>query len=133
MGQLISEICIRGIAPIYFDAAVKGPYPEQSPVTMDDLEELYPAASAACKADPARLEAARRATVELQDGRPGYRALWRHFVRGSERGLEREFGSLGVKFDLWNGESTVQPLIGPMLEDLKARGFAEMSESALVV
>jgi arginyl-tRNA synthetase len=75
MGQLISEIGIRGIAPIYFDAAFKGPYPEQSPVTMEDLEEIYPAASAACKADPARLDAARRATVELQDGRPGYRAI----------------------------------------------------------
>ena len=34
----------RGIAPVYFDAAFKGPYPEESPVTMDDLEEFYPAA-----------------------------------------------------------------------------------------
>ena len=65
-------------------------------------------ASAACKADPARLESARRATVELQDGRPGYRALWRHFVKVSEIGLARETGSLGVRFDLWNGESSVQ-------------------------
>ena len=100
---------------------------------MEDLEELYPAASAACKADPARLEAARRATVELQDGRPGYRALWRHFVEVSEAGAEREFGSLGVHFDLWNGESSVHDLIAPMLDDLKARGLAEMSEGALVV
>ena len=82
MGQLISEVEIKGIAPLYFDAAFKGPYPEQSPVTMEDLEELYPAASAACKADPARLEAARRATVELQDGRPGYRALVAAFRDG---------------------------------------------------
>jgi arginyl-tRNA synthetase len=59
MGQLISEIEHRGIAPVYFDANFKGPYPAQSPVTMDDLEEIYPAASAACKADPARLEEAR--------------------------------------------------------------------------
>jgi arginyl-tRNA synthetase len=133
MGQLITEVELRGIAPVYFDAAVKGPYPEQSPVSMDDLEEMYPSASAACKADPARLEAARRATVELQDGRPGYRALWQHFVKVSELGLTREFGSLGVKFDLWNGESSVHDLIGPMLDDLKARGFAEISEGALVV
>ena len=133
MGQLISEVEARGIAPLYFDAGFDGPYTDQSPVTMDDLEEMYPAASAACKADPARLDAARRATVELQDGRTGYRALWRHFVAVSERGLEREFGSLGVKFDLWNGESSVQDLIGPMLDDLKARGLAEISEGALVV
>ncbi len=133
MGQLISEVEIRGLAPVYFDAAFTGPYPEVSPVTMEDLEELYPAASAACKADPARLEKARRATVELQAGRPGYHALWRHFVKVTEVGLTREFASLGVTFDLWNGESSVDALIAPMLEDLKARGLAEMSEGALVV
>jgi arginyl-tRNA synthetase len=133
MGQLISEVEIEGVAPIYFDPNVVGPYPEDSPVSMDDLEILYPRASAACKADPARLEAARRATVDLQAGRPGYRALWRHFVKVSERGLEREFAALGVKFDLWNGESSVDALIPPMLEDLKARGLAELSEGALVV
>ena len=133
MGQLISEIEVKNIAPLYFDAAYKGPYSEQSPVTMEDLEELYPAASAACKADPARLEAARRATVELQDGRPGYRALWRHFVEVSEVGLEREFSSLGIKFDLWKGESSVHDLIAPMLDDLKARGLTETHEGALII
>ena len=71
--------------------------------------------------------------MELQDGRPGYRALWQHFVKVSEQGLTREFASLGIKFDLWNGESTVHALIDPMIADLKARGLAQMSEGALVV
>jgi arginyl-tRNA synthetase len=133
MGQLVSEIEIEGTAPIYFDPNFVGPYPDQSPVSMDDLEMLYPRASAACKADPARLEAARRATVDLQAGRAGYRALWRHFVTVSEVGLEREFGALGIRFDLWNGESSVDALIPPMIEDLKSRGLAELSEGALVV
>ena len=79
MGQLISEIGHRGIAPIYFDPDFTGPYPEQSPVTMEDLEEIYPTASAACKADETRLSEARQATAELQAGRAGYRALWKHF------------------------------------------------------
>ncbi|MGD0865919.1 MAG: arginine--tRNA ligase [Rhizomicrobium sp.] len=133
MGQLISEIDHRGMAPIYFDANYSGPYPDQSPVTMEDLEELYPAASAACKADPARLEEARLATAELQAGRPGYRALWQHFVGVSENGLTREYASLGVNFDLWKGEAAVDHLIAPMVEDLKARGLAVMSEGALVI
>ncbi len=133
MGQLISEIGHRGIAPIYFDAAYTGPYPEESPVTMDDLEEIYPAASAACKADPARLEEARRATAELQSGRPGYRALWEHFFAVSRFGLEREWGSLGVHFDLWKGEASVEPLIAPMIADLKARGITAESDGALVI
>ncbi len=133
MGQLITEVEVKGLAPVYFDAGHKGPYPEQSPVTMEDLEELYPAAAAACKADPARLEAARRATTELQDGRPGYRALWQHFVAVSEAGLARELSALGVKFDLWKGEASVHDLIAPMLADFKARGLAVMDEGALVI
>jgi arginyl-tRNA synthetase len=133
MGQLISEIGRRGLAPIYFDAAFSGPYPEQSPVTMDDLEEIYPAASAACKADPARLEEARRATAELQSGRPGYRALWQHFFNVSERGLVREYDSLGVHFDLWKGEASVDALIPPLIDTLKRGGLARESEGALIV
>jgi arginyl-tRNA synthetase len=133
MGQLISEIEHRGVAPVYFDASFKGPYPDQSPVTMDDLEEIYPAASAACKADPTRLEEARRATAELQAGRPGYRALWQHFFNVSEQGLVREYNSLGVHFDMWKGEASVDPLIPPLIEKMKADGLAVMSDGALIV
>src|SRR3954464_9944324 len=100
---------------------------------MDDLEQLYPQAAAACKADPRRLEAARLATVELQAGRPGYRALWRHFVKVSEVGLSREYGSLGIRFDLWKGESDADPLIPGMIEMLKDKGLAVMDQGALIV
>lgn len=133
MGMLITEIQARRPDLPYFDAAFAGPYPAESPVSMDDLEELYPVAAAACKADPARDEAARAATMELQQGRPGYRALWRHFIDVSIAGVQREFASLGVSFDLWKGEADVDPLIGPMLEDLKARGIAELDDGALIV
>ena len=133
MGQLISEIEHRSIAPVYFDASFKGPYPDESPVTMEDLEEIYPAASAACKADPARLEEARRATAELQAGRPGYRALWEHFFKVSEQGLVREYSSLGVSFDLWKGEASVDRLIPSLIGKMKADGLAVESEGALIV
>jgi arginyl-tRNA synthetase len=133
MGQLISEIRHRNLAPIYFDRDYSGPYPAESPVSMEELEELYPAASAACKADAARLDEARLATAELQAGRPGYRALWRHFFEVSEQGLKREFASLGVRFDLWKGEADVDPLIAPMIDRLKTGHLAEASEGALIL
>jgi arginyl-tRNA synthetase len=133
MGQLIAEIKHRQPHLPYFDPNHKGPYPEQSPVTMEDLEELYPAASAACKNDKARDEEARLATAELQAGRSGYRALWKHFVDVSIVGLKREFASLGVKFDEWKGEAAVDALIEPMIADLKARSIAKESEGALIV
>ncbi len=133
MGQLISELAIRMPELPYFDPMDRSPYPEEPPVSMDDLERLYPEAAAACKADPQRLEAAREATAELQAGRPGYRALWRHFHNVSAEGMMREFGSLGVVFDEWKGESDADPFIPDMLEKLKDAGLAVMDQGALVV
>ncbi|MFT3809408.1 MAG: arginine--tRNA ligase [Micropepsaceae bacterium] len=133
MGLLITEIAARQPDLPYFDAAFTGPYPAESPVSMDELEVLYPAAAAAAKADPARDEAARIATAELQQGRAGYRALWKHFVDVSIAGIKREFASLGVVFDIWKGEADVDPLIAPMLDDLKSRNIAEMDDGALIV
>ncbi|MCD8519993.1 MAG: arginine--tRNA ligase [Alphaproteobacteria bacterium] len=133
MGQIISELEIRNPAWPYFDAAFTGPYPEESPVSMADLEVIYPAASNACKEDPARLDLARKATLELQDGRPGYRALWNHFIAVSIAGMKGNFEALGVQFDLWKGEADSHPFIAAMVDDLKKRGFAVESEGAVVV
>lgn len=133
MGLLITEIASRQPDLPYFDPAFTGTYPDQSPVSMEDLETLYPEATLAAKNDPARDEAARIATAELQQGRAGYRALWRHFVDVSIAGIRREFASLGVIFDLWKGEADVDPLIGPMLTDVKAKGIAELDDGALII
>lgn len=133
MGQLITEVELVMPDLPYFDADFEGPYPSEPPVTMDDLQTLYPQASAACKEDKARLEAARAATRELQEGRPGYVALWRHFLNVSKDALMRDFETLGVRFDLWKGEADVDPLIAGMVEDLKARGVAVEDQGALVI
>jgi arginyl-tRNA synthetase len=133
MGMIIAEIGRRQPERPYFDAAYTGPYPSESPVTLEGLEEIYPVAAAACKADPGRLQEARTITAELQSGRVGYRALWRHFVDMSIAAMRRDFDSLGVQFDLWKGEADVHDLIQPMIDEMKARGIAEESEGALVV
>ncbi len=133
MGMLISELEIRHPELPYFDPKKTGPFPAESPVTLRELEELYPTASAACKADPARLEVARQATAELQDGRPGYRALWQHFFDISVDAMKRDYGNLGVHFDLWKGEACVNDLIAPMVEQMKAKGVVEESDGALIV
>lgn len=133
MGQLIAEIRREQPALPYFDAAFKGPYPETSPVSLEDLERLYPQASAACKLDPARAAEARAATAELQAGRPGYRALWAHFIKVSRASIEREYADLGVIFDWWKGEADVDPLIAPMVDRLRAQGVADEDAGAVVV
>ena len=133
MGQIISELEIRHASWPYFDEAYKGEYPSESPVTMEDLEEIYPAASKAAKEDPARADKARAATVDLQNGRKGYRALWQHFIDVSIAGMKENFDALGVHFDMWKGEASVHDYIAPMVEDLKKKNLAVESDGALVV
>lgn len=133
MGQIIMELKRRKPELPYFDEGSTGPYPARSPVSVEDLQEIYPAAASACKADPARAEEARAATAQLQAGRPGYHALWRHFVDVSITALRREFESLGVTFDLWKGESDANTLVPDMVADLRAKGLAEESDGALVI
>lgn len=133
MGQLINEVRLEQPELPYFVEGASGPFPAESPVTMEDLERLYPQASAKSKTDEARREEDRRATAELQAGRPGYRALWRHFCDVTRVGLERECASLGVTFDLWKGESDAEPYIPELVEDLKARKIAEFDDGAWIV
>ena len=133
MGQLISELALRQPDLPYFEEGAEGPFPEEPPISLGDLEAMYPAASAACKADEARADLARKATKELQDGRPGYRALWRHFVDLSVAAMKKDYADLGVDFDLWNGEADADPLIPEIAEDLSARGLIERSDGADII
>ncbi|HEY5071702.1 MAG TPA: arginine--tRNA ligase [Caulobacteraceae bacterium] len=102
-------------------------------VTLDDLDRLYPAAAARAKIDAQYRDQARKATAELQAGRLGHRLLWRHFSDITRRALERDFHALGVDFDLWRGESDVDPLIAPMIAELEARGLLVDDEGARIV
>jgi len=95
MGHLITELSDEQPDLPYFDAGKTDAYPEVSPVTMEDLARLYPAASQKAKSDPARMERSRLATAELQSGRPGYRALLEHFIAVSIKALKQGYGNSG--------------------------------------
>jgi arginyl-tRNA synthetase len=133
MGQLITELELRRPDLPYFAPGAEGPFPSEPPISLKDLEEMYPLASAACKTDPARADLARKATKALQDGRPGYRALWRHFVDLSVAAMKKDYADLGVEFDLWKGEADADPLIPELTEDLKKRGVIELSDGAQII
>jgi arginyl-tRNA synthetase len=133
MGMVISEVKRRNPSLPYFDDSFTGEYPTEAPFTIDELEEIYPAANKLCKSDEAAMEEARKATAELQDGKRGYMALWHHIIDVSVADLKKNYGDLNVEFDLWNGESDSQKYIGPMVEMLKEKGFPYESEGALVI
>ena len=132
MGLLIVAVGDEGKADGFLIEG-DGPFPAESPVSLEDLERLYPAAAAMAKEDAGFRDRARKATAELQGGRPGYRALWAHFVAVSRTALEREFGALGVTFDLWNGESDADPVMAEMITHLEATGLLVEDDGARVV
>lgn len=73
------------------------------------------------------------ATSQLQAGRRGYRALLAHILDVSVTDLKKNYDNLNVSFELWKGESDAQPYIPDMVQMMKDKGFAYMSEGALVV
>lgn len=132
MGLIISELRSRQPDLCYFDETFTGPYPAEAPFTLSQLEEVYPAASTRSKANPAFAQEAHEATFALQNGRPGYRALWKHIMNVSLPDIRRNYDNLDVHFESWLGEMDAQPYIAPMLEDMKAKGLAVESDGALI-
>ena len=133
MGLIITELKERQPELCYFDPDYTGEYPAEPPFTITELEEIYPAASAKKKVDEDFAERAHIATFELQQGRPGYRAIWQHIMKLSVADMTKIYDNLNVYFESWLGESDADPYIPAMIEDIKAKGLAVMSEGALVV
>lgn len=133
MGLIIEELRNRKPELPYFDEAFMGEYPVEPPFTISELEEIYPAASAKSKTDADFREKAQEATFKLQSGYAPFRAIWRHIMNVSLVDLKRNYSNLNVEFDLWKGESDVQPLIPGLIEDLIQKGLAYESQGALVV
>ena len=133
MGLIITELKKRQPDLPYFDESFGGEYPEEAPFTISELEEIYPTASGKSKEDPAYKEAALEATLRLQSGDRGYRALWKHIIAVSVADLKKNYSNLDVEFDLWKGESDADPLIPGLVNRLKESGLAYESQGALVV
>ncbi len=133
MGLIITELKLRKPELPYFDESFAGEYPAEAPFTVSELEEIYPTASGKSKEDPAYKEAALEATLRLQSGDRGYRALWKHIIAVSVEDLKKNYSNLNVEFDLWKGESDADPIIPGMVQRLKDSGLAHESQGALVV
>ena len=132
MGMLLAQLESDHPEWPYFNTSVTE-FPEESPVSMDDLQVLYPKAATRFKSDPEFMRLSQQATGQLQQGRIGYRALWHHFVSVSVAAIKENMDRLDVSFELWNGESNVHDLIQPMLDSFQENHQSEMSDGAMVI
>lgn len=100
---------------------------------LEDLEVMYPAAAARAKEDEAFRNRARKATLQLQEGEPIHRKIWHAMHDASMLALRRDYATLGVDFDLWNGESDADPFIPAMINELRAQNLLEHDQGARVL
>jgi len=119
MGLLITAVKEEGI--------------DATTITLQDLQRIYPEASARAAEDKPFSDEAREATVRLQAEDPESLKVWHQMKAVSEASQREDFAALGVNFDLWYGESDVHDRLSPLVDQLEARGVAIISDGALVI
>lgn len=133
MGLLIAAVEEKHPEWSYFDKNFSGDYPADFPLTLEDLENLYPKASDRAKKDHAFSEQAGRMILDLQQGHLGYLTLWQNFVDLSKDKMNKDLSLLGINFDFWRGESYYQPMLAALVRDLMDEGLAIPSQGATIM
>ena len=133
IGLVMTELKHRHPELPYFDESYEGEYPSESPVTNDDLMEIYPYASTKAKEDEVYMEEARDITAKFQDGDKGLMALWHHIMNVSKADIKRIYDRLNTTFEVWEGESDGNQYIPEMLEYLESKNLVEESQGARII
>ncbi len=100
---------------------------------IDYLVDLYVRAYRESEADPAVREQARHLFLRLEQGDPQIAALWQQFRELSLAGFMKTYERLGIAFDSYEGEASVNHLVDTVIERFVKAGVAEESQGALVV
>ena len=100
---------------------------------LDYLSELYIDINEAAKADPSLDAQARVIFKKLEDGDPELRALWERLRTKTLEYLQFSYDRLGIKFESDHGEAFYEPMLKPLIAELKASGIAKESEGALII
>ena len=103
------------------------------PLTVDELNEVYPFASAKSKENDEFKAKAKAVTAELQKGAPAYIALWKEIIKISVADIKSNYDKLNVSFDYWYGESDAEKFVPELLDILNSKGLMYESQGAMVV
>ena len=131
IGLVMLELQKRHPELPYFDSSFEGEYPTVTPVTNDDLMELYPYASN--KSKEAYMEEARIMTAKFQKGERGLMVLWNHIMNVSKTDIKRIYDRLNTTFEIWNGESDADKYTPEMIDYLETKGLVKDSQGAKII
>lgn len=130
MGLIICEIKHRYPDLDFFNPNLDS-YPEESPVSLEDLYTIYPLASAKAKEDEDYLNEARELTVKLQKKEKGIYDLYKAFTKLSILDIEDIYKKLNCTFDLYEGERDADDYIEVVLTVTKP--FTTISNGATII
>lgn len=130
MGLIICEIKHRYPDLAFFNPNLDS-YPEESPVTLEDLYDIYPLASAKAKEDEEYLAEARELTLKLQKKEKGIYDLYKAFTKLSILDIEDIYKKLNCTFDLYEGERDADDYIEDVLTVTKP--FTTISNGATII
>ena len=104
---------------------------EQDPLA--EMERIYKEVQARATTDAALADRAREELAKLQQGDTANTALWHEFMQVSRRAFEHIYARLNVRFDHWLGESFYNPMLANVVQDLRDKKLARLSEGAVCI
>lgn len=118
MGLIITSIKERGV---------------KLPISVSELNPIYPEASKRSKEDSEFMAVAQEETKKLQNGDEENRKIWKSFWETSVNDIKKTLSILNVDFDLWYGESDANDDVKILSAEFRNKGFTKMSEGAEVI
>ncbi len=118
IAQIISFIQTKGI--------------DISTISAKDLENIYPEANEKYRNDLEFKNISQATNKRLNKKNDDVIEIWNAIKQLSLKNLEETFNLLNHRFDYWYGESDVNDLIEPMLNDLQKRNVVELDDGALI-
>ncbi len=103
------------------------------PLSVDDLNKIYPAASQKSKDDEDFMKQAQLETKKLQNKDPENVAIWQSFRKTSTDDIKELMDKLGVEFDLWYGESNANDDVEMLAEKFDKEKISTLSNGAKVI
>lgn len=103
------------------------------PISISELNPIYPEASKRSKEDSEFMAVAQEETKRLQNGDEENRKIWRSFWETSVNDIKKTLSILNVDFDLWYGESDANDDVNMLSAEFHDKGFTKMSEGAEVI
>ena len=101
-------------------------------ILFEDLQSIYPKASLEYNKNEKFKQKSQEINKLLNNENEYYITKWKELKNISIKNLEESFQMLSHEFDYWYGESDVNSLINPMLEDLKKDGKIIEDDNALI-